>query len=159
MASKTILGISPGTRVLGIAIIINGQLVDWRVKTFKEKWSREKHTGIISIIGKLIDYYDVKVLSVKKIDPLKSSRQLDHLIESIEKLATRKRVSIKHYSLSDLAVGKRSGKRDGKAKLTEQLVEKHPELQKEYLKERNNRVEYYTKMFEAVAIAERCREW
>ena len=154
-----LLGISPGTRIIGIAVIIKGELVEWKVKSFKEKWCREKQTAILSIIEKLIEHYDVKVLSLKKIDPLKSSKQLDSLVVAIEKLGKNKGIEVKGYSLADLDYGNRSGKRDGKVKLTEKIVEKYPELKKEYFKERNNRRDYYTKMFEAIAIAERCREW
>lgn len=157
--SRALLGISPGTRIIGIAVIIKGELVEWKVRTFKEKWCCDKQTAILSIIDKLIEHYDVKVISLKKIDPLKSSFQLDSLVVSIEKLGIDKGINVKRYSLSDLDYDNRSGIRDGKTKLTESIVEKHPELKKAYLKERNNRREYYTKMFEAIAMAERCREW
>jgi hypothetical protein len=153
-----LLGISPGTRVIGLAVIIKGELVEWKVKSFKEKWSKEKCTAILSIISRLIEYYDVTTLSIKKIDPLKSSPQLDSLIVLIEKLAGHRRIAVRKFSLSDLDYANRSGKRDGKVKLTEHIVKKHPELKHEYFKEQNNRREYYIKMFEAIAIAERCRE-
>ncbi len=158
MATETILGISPGTRIMGFAVIKDGELVEWRVKTFKEKWSKEKQGAILSIITRLIDHFDVKRIALKKIDPLSNTHQLEILIRAIEMLAQKKRISIKRYSLSDLDIDKRSGKRDGRAKLTERIAERHPELKQEYLKERNNRKEYYTKMFEAIAMAERCRE-
>ena len=158
MASKTILGISPGTRVIGLAVIIKGELVEWRVKSFKDTWSTDKKSVILTVIERLIAHYDVSELALKKVDPLKSSRELDLLIRSIEKMTEKKRIRLTQFSLSQLEFDQRSGKRDGKKQLTEKLVEKHPELRKEYLRERNNRTEYYTKMFEAIAIAERCRE-
>ena len=158
MATKTILGISPGTRVVGLAVIMNGELVEWKVKSFKDKWSKEKQAAIISVIARMIDHYGVQKLSIKKIDPLKSSAHLDSLLHAIEALAHKMRIIVKYYSLNELEYEKRSGIRDGKAKLTERIAEKHPELQREYLLERNNRTEYYTKMFEAIAMAERCRE-
>ena len=153
-----LLGISPGTRVIGIAVIIKGELVEWKVKSFKEKWSKEKCRAILSIINRLIEHYDVTILSIKKIDPLRSSPQLEALVASIEKLGGVRRIAVRKFSLSDLDYANRSGKRDGKVKLTERLVKKHPELKHEYFKEQNNRREYYIKMFEAIAIAERCRE-
>ena len=157
--ARALLGISPGTRIIGIAVIIKGELVEWKVKSFKNKWCNEKQAAILSIISRLIEYYDVRVISLKRIDPLKSSNQLDALVAAIEKLGVDRNIIVKRYSLSELDYDKRSGKRDGKEKLTESIVEKHPELKKEYQKERNNRREYYTKMFEAIAMAERCREW
>jgi hypothetical protein len=157
--ARALLGISPGTRIIGIAVLVKGELVEWKVKTFKEKWCDDKQAAILSIIEKLIAYYDVKTIALKKIDPLKSSFQLDSLVFEIERLGMDRDIEVKRYSLSDLNYDSRPRKRDGKAKLTESIVEKHPELKKEYFKERNNRREYYTKMFEAIAMAERCREW
>ena len=157
--ARALLGISPGTRIIGLAVIIKGELVEWKVKTFKQKWCNGKQKAILAIIAKLIEYYDVKAISLKKIDPLKSSKHLDSLIDAIENLGVDKGIFVKRYSLTDLDYANRSGKRDGKVKLTERIVKKHPELKNEYLKERNNRREYYTKMFEAIAMAERCREW
>jgi hypothetical protein len=157
--SRVILGISPGSRIIGLAVIISGELVEWKVKSFKEKWCCDKRAAILSVIEKLFDHYDVSVISLKKMDPLKSSFQTDALVLSIEQLGERKKVEVLRYSLSDLDYDSRPNKRDGKTKLPEQVVEKHPVLKKEYFKEMNNRREYYIKMFEAVAMAERCREW
>lgn len=151
-----VLGISPGTRIIGLAVVINGELVEWKVKSFKEKWCPEKQTGIISIVDRLIDYYGVKAISLKKIDPLKSSNQLDSLMAAIEKLGIDRNIAFNKYSLTQLAYDHQSGIRIGKAKLAETIVERHPELKKEYFKEVNSQVEYYSKMFEAVALAEHC---
>ena len=157
--ARVTLGISPSSRVIGLAVIISGELVEWKVKSFKEKWCCDKRAAILSVIEKLIDHYEVSVISLKKMDPLKSSFQTDSLVVSIEQLAERKKVQVMRYSLSDLDYDSRPGTRDGQIKLTEQVVEKHPELKKEYYKVMNNRREYYIKMFEAIAIAERSREW
>lgn len=158
MAAKTILGISPGTRALGLAVLGKDELIEWKVRSFKEAWSAQKKTRILSTIASLIDYYEIHIISLKKINPLKSSKELDSLVAAVEKLAQQKSIKVKSYSLEQLDYDRRSGRRDGKAKLTERIAEKHPELRREYLIERNNRAEYYTKMFEAIAIAERCRE-
>lgn len=157
--ARVTLGISPGSRVIGLAVIISGELVEWKVKSFKEKWCCDKRAAILSVIEKLIEHYDVSIISIKKVDPLKNSFQTNALSISIEKLAKRKRIDILRYSLSDLDYDSRPDSRDGKIKLSEKVVEKHPVLKKEYFREMNNRKEYYIKMFEAVAIAERSREW
>jgi len=95
---------------------------------------------------------------IKKVDPLRSSPQLDKLVTSITKQALRKRIKVCQYSLSDLDYDIHTGKKQTKDNISEKVVEKHPELRKEYLQERNNRREYYTKMFEAIAMAELYRE-
>ena len=158
MAAKAILGISPGTRVIGLAVIKDGELVEWKVKTFKEMWSGSKRKAILHTIDRLCEYHNVGVLSLKKIDPLRSSPQLDKLITAISKQAIRNHIKVNMYSLSDLDYDLRTGKKQTKDNLSEQVAEKHPELKHEYLQERNNRREYYTKMFEAIAMAEQYRE-
>ena len=158
MAGKALLGISPGTRIIGLAVIHDGELVEWKVKTFKETWSRAKRMAILEMIHRLCEYHNVGVLSVKKIDPLRSSPQLDRLLRNLIKQAKRYGIKVKLYSLSELDYDLRTGKRQTKDMLGEQVAEKHPEVKDAYLRERNNRREYYTKMFEAIAMAERYRD-
>ncbi len=153
MAGEVILGISPGTRVMGIAIMHSGELIEWRVKSFKGKWSKEKQLAILKMVAKLCDYYTVRRIVVKKVDPLRSSPQLDGLISAIVQQAKRQTLLIKTLSLEELDYDTQS-KSMTKGVLSEKVVDRHPELKQEYIKERNNQKEYYTKMFEAIAIAE-----
>lgn len=154
MAVETILGISPGTRIIGIAVMHKGELVEWRVKTFSEKWSSEKRKAILETVKTLCDHHNIKLLSIKKIDLLRSSRELERLIVNIVKQAKRQRIKVQALSLSELDYDIRTGNKQTKANIAEHVAERHPEVRQEYLKERNNRREYYTKMFEAIALAE-----
>jgi hypothetical protein len=158
MATKALLGISPGTRIVGLAVLYKGELVEWKVKTFKELWSGDKRKAILQTIDRLCGYHSIEVMVIKKIDPLRSSPQLDTLVAAIIRQAERKRIRVQQYSLSDLDYDLRSGKKQTKDELAEKVAERHPEFRKEYLKERNNRREYYMKMFEAIAMAERYRD-
>ena len=158
MAGKALLGISPGTRVMGFAVIQKGELVYWKVKTFKEMWSMEKRKAILATIYRICDYYGIHTVSIKKIDPLRSSPQLDMLISVIIRQSEKKHIRVQLYSLSDLDYDIQTGKKQTKEFLSEQVANKHPELRKKYLLERNNRADYYTKMFEAIAMAEQCKE-
>lgn len=154
MAATAVLGISPGTRVIGLAVIHNGELIEWRVKTFQESFSKAKMLAILEIIRRLWEYHDVGIVAIKKIDPLRSSPQLDRLMRNLVKHAKRHGVKVKLYSLLELDYDLQTGKQSPKGALAEQVAEKHAELRQAYLRERNNRKEYYIKMFEAVAIAE-----
>ena len=158
MAGKALLGISPGTRVIGLAVICKGELVEWKVKSFKEMWSRDKRGLILATIRRICEYHNIQVIALKKIDPLRSSPQLEILVTAIVRQAERHRIKVKQYSLSDLDYDLRNGRKQTKDSLSENVVSRHPELKKKYLRERNNRTEYYTKMFEAIAMAEQCRE-
>lgn len=152
--AKVILGISPGTRVIGLAVIRNGELIEWKVKTFKEKWSWEKRKQILSTIDQICLYHSASVLVLKKVDPLRSSRQLDKLIAGILSQAERSHIKTMRYSLADLDYDIRTGKKQTKDNVAAQVTDKRPELRKEYLHARNCNKEYHMKMFEAVALAE-----
>ncbi len=156
--AKALLGISPGTRIIGLAVINKGILVEWNVKTFKEMWSCSKRKLILATIARICEYHEIQVIAIKKINPLRSSTPLDRLRASIIKQAERNRIKVRQYSLSDLDYDLQTGKKQGKVNLSEKVADKHPEVHKEYLQERNNRKEYYTKMFEAIAMAEQYRE-
>ena len=156
--AKALLGISPGTRIIGLAVIYKGELIEWKVKTFKESWSLQKRKAILNAIDRLCDYHCIQTIAVKKVDPLRSSPPLEKLVGAIESLAQRRQIQVWQYALSDLDYDLRTGRKLTKGNLSEQVAEKHPQLRNTYLKEQNNRKEYYTKMFEAIAMAERCRD-
>ena len=158
MAGKALLGISPGTRVVGLAVISKGELVEWKIKTFKEMWSKDKRKAILRAIDQLCDFHRIQVIVLKKPDPLRSSPQLDILVAAIVRQAERHGIKVEQYSLSDLDYDLQTGKKQTKDSVSEQVVEKHPELKQKFLRERNNRAEYYTKMFEAIAMAEQYKE-
>lgn len=150
--AKTILGISPGTRIIGIAIMQNGELIDYRVKCFKYRWTKAKQSRILAYIEKLIEYYEVRVVVLKFPDPTRSSRQLEYLKEQIREMIKRKRVRTYSYATVTVKLGL-GIKGTNKNGLLTHIAELYPELRKIYLKEINNRHSYYNKMFEAIAIA------
>lgn len=150
-----ILGISTGTRIIGIAMMRNSELIDYRVKCFKERWTKEKQSCIVTYIEKVIEYYGIAMVAVKSLDPTRSSRQLEHLTDQIKQAAERKRVMVHSYANVTVKLG--LGIKDtSKAGLIAHIAELYPELRRTYLKEINNRHRYYEKMFEAVAMAKWC---
>lgn len=156
--ARVILGISPGTRVIGLAVIRNGELIEWKVKTFKEKWSWEKRKQILATIDRICKYHSVTTLVLKKVDPLRSSRQLDKLVAGILSEAERNHIKTLKYSLAELDYDMRTGRKQTKDNVASQVADKHPELRRDYLRARNSNKEYHMKMFEAVAMAEQYRE-
>jgi len=148
-----ILGISPGTRSIGTAVMRKGKLVEWKVKTFKGAWNKKKLNIILAFIEEYAEHYDLQKVVLKKVQPDKSSRQLDLLVQEIFKLFRHKKISVISYSLEDL---QKLWGRDtsGKAGAHAQ-ARKYPQLRRQCTIERQNRREYYTKMFEAIAVIER----
>lgn len=151
--ATTILGISPGTRTMGVGVIQNGELVEWQVKIFKGRWSKEKLDIIMKNIQSLCDHFQVTDVALKVVSPLRSSRNLLTLTNRITELAEKHKIRISRFTVQDLRLkiglhGKRS-----MDELMEHITQKYPVLKREYLKERNNLNTYYLKMFEAIAAA------
>ena len=64
MNENTILGISPGTRFIGIAILADGKLVNWQVRSFPGEWSDEKLRVILAAIDTVIVRYRIEQVTV-----------------------------------------------------------------------------------------------
>jgi RNase H-fold protein (predicted Holliday junction resolvase) len=152
--AATILGISLGTRVIGIGVMRDGELMYNRVRTFRSRWSKDKEKAIHGFITRLIEYYSVNYVALKTPDPIKSSNRLDDLSE-ILKQVIQKKIDLYSYSLPTVNLGLAIKSRNKNA-FMEQIAERYPELRKIYLKEVNNRHSYYERMFEAIAIAKWC---
>jgi len=153
--AATILGISLGTKLIGVAVMRDGELIEHRVRTFKKRWSKDKEKTILTYIEKLIEYYSVSHVALKTPDPLKSSKRLDQLNENVKEIV-QKKTELHNYSLPTVKLGL-AIKSHNKNSFMEQIAERYPELRKIYLKEINNRHSYYERMFEAIGVA-RCSD-
>lgn len=154
--ANRIIGINPGTRYLGIAIICDPDLLDWRVKTFTGKWSREKANRILDAIKELIELYEINTIVVKKIHPSRSSKNLNYLVYLIKAMAKRKRIRTKSYSIIELERLLIEGEKFNKKNLAAKIVAEYPALVHEKNKEDSNKNSYHQRMIEAVALASAC---
>lgn len=152
----TILGINPGSKYLGIAIFQGHELRDWRIKTFKGKWSKEKMKKVIGIIYDFICQYNPSVLALKEFTPSRSSHGLNRLIMKIKDLAKKERMKIYEYSIKDLEAFFSPEGRINKRQLAEVVASKYLVLFNELNKEKAHRNPYHIRMFEAVALASVC---
>ncbi len=151
MQHHTVLGISPGTRSMGIAAMKDGQLIDWKTRTFKGKWNDKKLNEIVVYIKKEMYRHNVRKVAVKLPHPVRSSLWLNDLLNEIKELVRKKNITMNIYFIDDLKY--LSGELDNKQKLAEYITSKHPELLGEYEREQQNKNTYYMKMFEAIAAA------
>ena len=140
----TVLGISLGTRQIGIAVIRNGHLLDWRTKSYPEKWSKGKVEKILSAIEMMIIHQAISCISCKV--PDKPVDEVNQLLQELKKKAAEFRNDFNLCTLSDL-----KNKTENKNELMKDIVSKHPELLSMLKKEERNKHTYYSKMFEAVA--------
>jgi hypothetical protein len=152
-APSVILGISTDTRTVGLAVLRNGELIDWRVKTFKGVWSKEKLNTILRRVETVLEYYAVTAIATVKADALKESRQQQIFAAELGELAIRKGLRIYGYTIHDLRNASGGRYKNQRKCIADYVLDKYPIVRHEYLKERNNKRQYYFKMFEAVLCA------
>jgi len=152
-STPTILGISPGTRSMGLAVMKAGELIDWRVKTFKGSWTSGKLKDILFVLMQYVETHNVKIIALKKPDVHRSSEGLDQLVSELTVWAKMNRIKVFSYSLHDMKKHFSKEKNFSKAEMIKRIALQYPELYAEYNKEQRNRKEYYVKMFEAIIVA------
>jgi Holliday junction resolvasome RuvABC endonuclease subunit len=150
---QTILGISPGTRSLGIAIIRDGELLDARIKTFPGKWSDSKRKTIVGAILRFLEDFSVTDVTLKTIHEARGSAALNQLIYDIKDIAEKRKLKFVIHTINDLKKYLLKENNGRKEIISTYIVEKFPELYSDAEKERKNRHNYYIKMFEAVTCA------
>lgn len=148
---KTILGISLGTRMLGIARLEGTSLNDWRVKTVTGRLSKLKLRTIILFIERYCKDNQVTTIALKV--PEQSSRALNVLIKEITGFAKDEHIGLHLYTITEL---KRHYQKKNKLGVMEYVTEAYPEVKVIYQKQKKAKNPYYIKLFEAVCTAEYC---
>lgn len=150
---QTVLGISPGTRSIGIALLRNGKLTDWKIQSFQGTWADTKLQRITHFVSQYVVRNKVGVIAVKIPDELPLSANYIQLVGTLNALFERKSIRPIYYTLSDLKKHHCPKEKVNKVTLAKCIVAKYPDLLPEHHSEQSNRTSYYYKIFEAVAAA------
>jgi Holliday junction resolvasome RuvABC endonuclease subunit len=153
-----VIGINPGTRYLGIAIFNGPELMDWRIKVLDGKWSKEKTEKAVGIISDFIERYEPNVLAIKKSHPSRRSENLLRLANRIKESSRRKKMKICQYSIKEIEKFFIEDGKQNKRNLIEKMANLYPMLHYDLMKEQRNRNPYYSRLFEAVALASVCAQ-
>ena len=149
-----ILGISPGTRSFGIAVIQNGILVDWGVRAFNDKWSADKLQRILSRLDTVIRINEVDFVACKTVHPSRSSKELNELLAAIMEYCNKSGLERMYLTLQEIGTGLISEEKVTKRVIVDHLLLKYPEIIPYFKKEKRNKRPYYIKVFEALAAAD-----
>jgi len=155
---QRIIGINPGTRYLGIAVLEDSDLLDWRIKSLEGKWSEKKINKVIEILSELFDRYEPNVFVIKKLHPSRRSENLNRLVARIKEFSKRKAMRIYQYSIKNLEEFFIREDKLNKKNLAETVVSENPALFHELQKEKSNKNFYYIRVLEAVALASACAQ-
>lgn len=161
---QTVLSINPGTRYLGVAVFHGNQLLDWRIKVLKGRWSELKLQKALSIVDAAIDRYRPDHLAIKKLHPNRSSESLNALVERVEKLANGNGIRLHRYSIKQVETFLCRERRKNKRNLAQAIAADYPELYSElnaeypelHDPEKKRKNPYHIRMFEAVALGAVC---
>jgi len=152
--SPAVLGISIGTRKIGLAVMQKGQLLESKVAAFKGPWSDEKLASIMQCIQKCKEHFTASAIAMKIPNIAHHTDGLQTLITAIQHYCSTQKLKVQVYTITELKEALLSDRRKTKRALVAFIGEKYTELYKEYRKEYSNRNKHYTKMFEAIAAAE-----
>jgi len=151
-----ILGISPGTRYMGVALFWGSELVDWRVKNMEGRWSKGKMEKAMKLISRSIEQYQPDVLSIKMLHPSRTSPNLNRLVNRIKELSRRKGLKVYQYSIKELEGFFHPEGRINKRQLAEIIASRYTILSHELKREKAHRNPYHIRMFEAVGLCSIC---
>lgn len=154
---QNILGISLGSRLLGIAVLYDGTLLDFRVRTFYGKWDEKKQADIIATIEKVIVQYRITTVVLKTPKATHCSQSIQNLLDDVRLLSKQMGIKLRVCTVSCLKERYSGNKRANKQVIVQDIIRKYPQhkqLTKIHSKERSNRSAYHIKVFEAIACAE-----
>jgi len=149
-----ILALDPGTKYLGVAAFEGEYLLDWKIKSFRGKYDREKQKKILQAINHLVDEYSADILVLKK--KRYYSDNLNALIQEIQHCSRYKGLKLYRYSLKETEDFFISDGKKNTSNLATIMVAKYPELGFIFNKEQSNQREYYSRMFKTVALGVMC---
>lgn len=148
----TVLGLSTNTRLLGLAIIQNGHLSEYKVLLHKQPWSPAKVTQIIASLEPCVRRYSIKKVVLSIPHAHHTTKEWKYLAAKMEKYFSAKQIHFEKRSCQALYSLCSEGQKTKKT-LMFSLAARFPELSGFYYKEMRNRNRYYTKLFEAVGMA------
>ena len=97
-----VLGISPGTRAVGFALMTPTELLGSEIQSFKEPWSRKKLRRILEAVSFQIIQYDIREVGIKVPDIIPTSKGFNQLVGSLNILFEAKRIKATYYSLNNI---------------------------------------------------------
>ncbi len=154
---RDILGISLGTRLVGLAVVRKSELIDFRVRKFYDTWSIEKRIEIIDAIERTVKKHGIKKIVVKTPKPHHCSQNISDLTNDIIVLGQRHNIRVMICTIATILRKDKENTLKNKQSLIKWIICKHPDhkqLARLYAKEQQNNAPYYIKLFEAIACTE-----
>ena len=155
MRGIRVLGLSLGTRTIGMVTAELNCVFYTQMKLFKDSWSEKKLQAILSAIDQYITKRNIKHIALKIPPHYSHSPAIVQLLTGIESLAKAKQVELHIFTLHNItqAWTEAEKTRVNKRQLVKIILEKY-NLYHVYKKQANNKAGHYDKIFEAVGAAD-----
>lgn len=150
---RVTLGLSPGSRHIGIAILHEDELIAWRVQTFFGKWSDKKQREILQSLRLLFASYSIEAVAVKIPDEFPKALPYSQLIGLLNRHCESYGMKARYYKLSDIKQYFSENPKVNKQAIIAFLAHRYPELQRDYRRGQVTGGQYFSRVFEAVAAA------
>ncbi|PQJ11955.1 hypothetical protein CJD36_009185 [Flavipsychrobacter stenotrophus] len=151
---QNILGISLGTRLLGIAVVYDGELSNFRVHSFGGSWTEQKRRGISFSLQKVIRKYAAAHIIVKIPPSTHCSQSIYNLLFDLREYAMQHGIPLKVCTIATMKTVY-AGK--NKQVIIQAIASKYPNhaiLSKLLHTQRKRGMVYHVKLFEAIACTE-----
>ena len=148
-----ILGISTNTRLLGLAIIKQGGLVDYSIHLHKSSWSPSKANMIVTSLEPCVRQYCITSVVLSIPHAHHQTEAFRQLISCIRQYFAAQKIPVYTETIQALHTLYPKEQKKTKKALMQVLTLKYPQLTYSYQKEMRNKNKYYIKLFEAVAVA------
>jgi RNase H-fold protein (predicted Holliday junction resolvase) len=152
MDGTAILGLSFNTRMLGLAVIVGTQLVDYHIQLRKESWTSQKREVICASLQPWCERYSIKNIAMSIPYEKQTSKQTQELCEAFKSSLKENNIKLHRYPVKALYSICTEAKKT-KKEVMRSLALRYPELGYPYQKEMRNKNKYYVKLFEAVGVA------
>ena len=154
---QNILGISLGTRIIGLAVVFDGELSDFRVRSFLGAWNNNKRDEIVETILQTIGRYGITKIVIKTPKSYHCSQNINDITNEIISLGQKLKIRVVVCTITMLIRNNKENSITNKQSLIQCIIQKYPlhrQLTDLYAKERKNHTPYYVKLFEAIACTE-----
>ena len=153
MENRCILGISANTRCIGLAIIKGSSLIDYAVKLNKEKWSETKGQKIITSLQTWYAHINIQNIILSRPYAHHQTKEMESLYKKIFQTFKKENVEVRSYTISQVLHGWKIEGKKKKKTLYEKIAMQYPEIHGIVEKDQLNTSVYYSKLFEAIAVA------
>jgi Holliday junction resolvasome RuvABC endonuclease subunit len=154
-----ILAIDPGTKEIGTAVLDNGELIYYAVKTVRDRSTARRILQQASeTIAQLIDSYKPQVLAIEKMFIVqKSAALLSVVAEEIKTIARVHELQVFEYSPSAIRKFICDSGRATKSDLAAIVAQRFPELARHLQSRTKWETKYYANIFDAIGVGLRCQ--